>query len=397
MLKAISALVCVLTLATALAPCRAIAQGTQDMVRALDASVGRVILFDRFTNFVGGGSGYAVGRAKDGNTLFLTNHHVIEGVDTIAVFFGTQAALELFEAKVVNASAEYGMALLRLTPMDGTDFQPVILPLAPRPLDRGEDVFALGFPSVADVEMNRSNSLDGFKAVLTRGIVGRRSDSSWTAHGTNVEILQHDAALNPGNSGGPLVTRCGSVAGLNTAIPSRKSNGTGWASSSRAMASFLLSSGVEPQVARMCSAGPGWQIWTGGGLMLAAALGGALWMWPGAATGPIPFLKVALKAMLTLQIGDQRAKVTAAQLQNGFVIGRGAGADLRVTNGNLSRQHVHMQLRDRRLYIRDLGSTNGTKADGKALARDTSVQINTKSRITVGDQQLRIARRAGGT
>jgi serine protease Do len=147
----------------------------------------------------GSGSGFVVDR--DG--YILTNHHVIEGAERITV---TMADGRSFRGQVVGSDPAIDVALLKVQ-ADGD------LPEAPLgnsdELRVGEWVCAIGNPL-------------GYVHSVTVGVVsfiGRKLfDASLD------DYIQTDAAINFGNSGGPLINSAGEVIGINAAISSRASN-----------------------------------------------------------------------------------------------------------------------------------------------------------------------------
>jgi serine protease Do len=147
----------------------------------------------------GSGSGFVVDR----NGYILTNHHVIDGADRITV---TMADGRSFRGQVVGSDAAIDVALLRID-AGGR------LPEAPLgdsgDLRVGEWVCAIGNPL-------------GYVHSVTVGVVsfvGRKLfDASLD------DYIQTDAAINFGNSGGPLINAAGEVVGINSAISSRASN-----------------------------------------------------------------------------------------------------------------------------------------------------------------------------
>jgi serine protease Do len=147
----------------------------------------------------GSGSGLIIDR--DG--YVLTNHHVIEGAERITVTLSDGRA---FRGHVVGADPAIDIALLRVQ-ADGT------LPEAPLGnsdhLRVGEWVCAIGNPL-------------GYVHSVTVGVVsfvGRKLfDPSLD------DYIQTDAAINFGNSGGPLINAAGEVVGINSALSSRASN-----------------------------------------------------------------------------------------------------------------------------------------------------------------------------
>lgn len=388
------------TLLVLLLPLSVAAQDLRQLAVDLNSSVGRVIVFGELS--AGLGSGYVIGQDKNDAPLFLTNEHVIRGGGVVSVVFGLGDQIEQFDAEIVNKSSEFDLALLKLTPSSGTDFRPIPLPLGDFQVARGESVIAVGFPGVADMLMKTSSdplrflrNASAFEAVLTEGIIGRRMLANWRKGDTNFEILQHDAEINQGNSGGPLVTRCGTVVGLNTAGPSGAIAGTNWASSAVPIRTFLTVSGVETSFSGPCSTGPDWRVMTAGGVLLMAALSGAFWAWQGAPGKPLGrggSKQAARTAVIVAEIAGQRVALRSKDLARGVTIGRGTDATITVDGSSLSRAHARLSLRDRKLYVQDLGSTNGTKVDGTPLARDQEKQINTRSRLLLGDVALTLER-----
>lgn len=143
----------------------------------------------------GMGSGFVV--APDG--VILTNAHVVEGADEVRVKLTDRRE---FKGKVVGVDKQTDIAVVRI---EAKDLQPVKLG-DPAKIRVGEWVLAIGSPF-------------GFENTVTAGIVSATSRS--LPEGTYVPFIQTDAAVNPGNSGGPLFNLRGEVIGINSAIYSR--------------------------------------------------------------------------------------------------------------------------------------------------------------------------------
>jgi len=144
------------------------------------------------------GSGMIVDAAGG---LILTNHHVVEGADEIAVRLYDGRA---FPAELINADHASDMALLRI---EADRLREVALGDS-QEVQVGDFVLAFGSPL-------------GFTQTITHGIVSAvgRSGTTIPVHYQN--FIQTDAAINQGNSGGPLVNLRGEVIGMNTAIATR--------------------------------------------------------------------------------------------------------------------------------------------------------------------------------
>ena len=143
----------------------------------------------------GSGSGFVV--SSDG--LIVTNQHVVDGATEIAVKIGTDG--EQLPAELVGIDASQDLALLDV---DADDLP--TLELGDDDVEVGDPTYAIGNPY-------------GLDHTLTTGVVSAVDrDLQAPDGGTIAGGIQTDAALNPGNSGGPLLDAGGAVIGVNAQI-----------------------------------------------------------------------------------------------------------------------------------------------------------------------------------
>ncbi len=151
----------------------------------------------------GGGSGFII--SADG--YILTNNHVVEGADDIEV---TLPNKKEYMAEVIGTDKKTDVAILKINP--GSEKLVQAMLGDSKALQVGEWVVAIGNPF-------------GYENTVTAGIVSQvgRRPRGYQMNGPEgyQNFIQTDAAVNPGNSGGPLVNLRGEVIGVNTLIVSR--------------------------------------------------------------------------------------------------------------------------------------------------------------------------------
>ena len=146
-------------------------------------------------NSAGRGSGFII----DPSGLAITNNHVVTGAALLKVWVGGDTSKQ-YNARVLGVSECSDLAVIKL---DGSDFP--YLQWADTAPKVGVDVYAAGFP-LGDPTYS-----------MTKGIISKAStngDSSWASVNA---VIEHDAKLLPGNSGGPLVDAQGNVVAINYA------------------------------------------------------------------------------------------------------------------------------------------------------------------------------------
>lgn len=169
------------------------------------------------------GSGFAVGEAGKASSVFVTNQHVTAGAAAVYILLDDEwnaspepetsfqmDAEHSVRCDVVYESGGYpDYAILRA---ERVVTERTALSMMPASLaEPGEPIYALGFPGASDQVTNDYNAAVDAVTVTT-GTISRMAHMEET----DTDVIQIDATINHGNSGGPLITEEGYVIGLNT-------------------------------------------------------------------------------------------------------------------------------------------------------------------------------------
>jgi putative serine protease PepD len=220
--------------ATDLRTPREVYDGAKDSVAFITARV------DRNAGPLGGsGSGQATGSgfvASAGGDV-ITNAHVVENASSVKVKIGDGPTLK---ARIVGRDVSSDIAVLKVDPGEQT--------LRPLPLGDssavkvGDPTYAIGNPY-------------GLSRTLTTGVVSALQRQINAPNGFSIDdVIQTDAALNPGNSGGPLFDATGHVIGVNSQIET-SSNGVSGQASGNVGIGFAVPSNTVRRVFEQISHG----------------------------------------------------------------------------------------------------------------------------------------------
>jgi len=172
--------------------------------------------YDRFFGLEGTSEGSGSGSILDKQGHILTNYHVVEGAQKIEV---TLASGKSFSAEIVGYDKTDDMAVLKVD-APKSELYPIQFGYSSN-LKVGQRVYAVGNPF-------------GWEQTMTTGIISglNRTLPSRTKYRNMKALIQTDAAMNPGNSGGPLLDSNAQMIGMNVAIAmsdARQNSGVGFA------------------------------------------------------------------------------------------------------------------------------------------------------------------------
>jgi putative serine protease PepD len=173
--------------------------------------------------------------------LILTNDHVVAGATSLVAGPGKSSSVTR-PAKLVGEEANDDLALIKIDP-SGLGLKPLNI-VSSSSLQVGDPVYAIGNPY-------------GLNETLTRGIVSALGREIAAPNGSKIAgAIQTDAALNPGNSGGPLLNEQGEVIGVNSQIASDAARTEGSQPGSTGVG-FAIASNLVASAVKKIEAGEG--------------------------------------------------------------------------------------------------------------------------------------------
>lgn len=146
-----------------------------------------------------GSTDQGTGIIMSSDGYIITNEHVIDGADKVAVILSGKTQKDAIDAKVIGKDTRTDLAVLKIekTGLTAATFGDS------SKMEVGETVIAIGNPGGIE-----------FADTLTQGVISALNRSVTSSTGYTQKLIQTDASINPGNSGGPLVNSYGQVIGI---------------------------------------------------------------------------------------------------------------------------------------------------------------------------------------
>ena len=205
MKKLISTVLCLFILLSCILPAMA-ATGVPEEVMESTKSVVRIL--SKYYNGAATGSGFVI-KNEPGEVLIATNDHVVEGNPTsISIWVGED---RMVDAEIVFTTSEKDLCVLKVT--DEVDMKP--LKLSKEEPQHGAAIYVVGYPGAGDI-LSDTQAHTSESVTITDGIISAIRSFTIEKGGNPVKLLQVNAAINSGNSGGPLFNTEGVVVGVNT-------------------------------------------------------------------------------------------------------------------------------------------------------------------------------------
>ena len=338
------------------------------------------------------GTGFFIGSAGEAPQHIVTNCHVVEEFILAGKALGGGELRVLFdqndeaEAYLVDYDAEKDVAILRLA--EPTDKRSPLPLKEPEESSLGNEIYAVGYPSAADLTIQAVNSFSQKDASVTTGSISR----FLTESGTGRRLIQTDASLSGGSSGGPLVDSSGAVIGVNTAGSNLDQNLFYAVSVSEVLP--LLEKNSIPYAKAEAPKNNSTMLYIGGAVAAVAIAAVIAMVLRKKKKAPAPQTqKTEVRAAVPVlrSMSPQHGGMVVQLLGQPVQLGRDAAVcriAYRDGTPGVSGRHcqVYFDEGERLFVVTDLKSTYGTfLANGQRIAPDTPVKLTPKSSFYLGE------------
>lgn len=416
----LSVILCVLSLTIPV-----LAAGKPAIDKAKNAVV-RVLVMDPESNEpCSTGSAFGIGEAGEAPQYFVTNKHVIEfnytngkeAIDISAIkIYIMKSSHALVFNNLIGENGEWVVESSQLIPCEivykeDSEYPDLAILKAAEPYEGrttlplakeissanvAETVYALGYPGVADLtnteEFSRSLLADTADITVTRGVISRYGAMKTFG---NCKLIAHDAIINNGNSGGPLVNEAGEVVGINTL--SVTGSGDNYAFSIEHLASTCESLDIP-----FCYGGMhfNWLVCAlAAALLLVIAVIAVIMLkkrkLPPAPKAPVSDADLRIEGVYGCYAG-KRYKLVGT-----VTIGRGTQNTLALPENTAGVSHRHCMLtvgKNEEVLLTDVGSSYGTfLGSGQKLSANIPVTLHKGDTFWLGskEQMFRITGKGG--
>lgn len=311
---------------------------------------------------------------------FVTNFHVIEdsmfstNYTTKALVGVLNGTYETKETKLLASDEKRDLAIFQIV---GFNKKPLNLLsgleyVSMRDSISDKEVYSIGFPSSSDIVQEGRISKHNLVPTSKRGIISKFTKFNIDSHSNKkVEMIETDATVNAGNSGGPLVDELGRVVGINDMkIVSSDIDNVYYAIRVDELIALLEEEGIVYQTDKEQNR------FLYGAIGLIIILGSLVFYILKNQRKEF-YLEGGLKGSEPIRLGN-----------NELIIGRSSKVDITLKNEMLSKEHLSVKVENNGVLVKDLNSTNGSYIDGYKIAEGKWVALTKASKLILGSQEV---------
>lgn len=363
------------------------------------------------TEGLSSGTGFVIN--KEG--YVITNNHVIKG--NKGIFLVKNKFEQYKKVKLIKTYPKHDIAILKIQNYSKETFLKL---QKPKTITKGLKIFPLGFPGGAD-------TLEGitFNPTLNAGIISKIDIATRGSFPPNYKLIQIDAAINHGNSGGPLLSKNGTVVGINT-LGKDGTQGIFWAIHVEELIKVLKQNNIaytidDRDIGETNNMKMIWIVLALFSLIIIIAI---------AYMTKIKNSRVGVQRedlskiindkiqekiykdnnvedisldvsndesiesdktrMMSISIISKDASLPEINnmSQQEMILGRSPSSDIIIKNQSISNQHLKLIMQGNIVKLTDLNSTNGTYIDGNKLQPNKEYILESGQKLVIGSEEV---------
>ncbi len=365
---------------------------------------------------IGTGSSFPI--SKD---IFITNYHVIKDTVTTPNTYDMKALVDVKsgkyitkEVEILNFDEEKDLAAIRIIGLSKSPLKLISGLDKESTRDKYADstVFSIGFPGSSDILQGGAVTKSNIEPASKKGIVSKYSNFKIDEDFTETtNMIETDATINGGNSGGPLVDECGNVIGIaEMKLVVTAVDNVFYAIRVDELIDFLDAHNIDYTTTSGCSSSIFknsenlfWYLLVGLFFIIALLIFYIL---------KLHKSKSSLSEIINEKIASIQRKKNHNELEikqgetylksltinaedivlrknKSIVIGRSSKCDIHIKNSHVSGMHLKVKLlEDNRIFVVDLDSTNGTYINGEKLIPKKPFELTVGSKLILGSEEI---------
>ncbi len=377
----------------------------ENVIPEVRKGVVRILAYDPETGANATGSGFGVGIAGEETEYFVTNWHVVTAqgqypIGAMEIYIlltndavkGDSSGLyfdpsETIKCQVVYSAEKFpDVAILKAEKK--VPGRVALTLMSSRYVKEASKVYSLGYPGAADVtsysDDNQTNYLYAdVESVHINGGVISKGDAFEVFNGTY--CLEHDAHINGGNSGGPLINEEGYVVGINTYTAAADAFLNYSVYIDYAM-DYMNQLGIAYDYVVLEESFPVVLVAIGAGIVLVTAVVVTVLLVKSKKSAKQPAVDTGLRVQYS---GDSMMAGKRIVINGTLRFGRAEDCNVRYQNGasGISGHHCEIIVDKGQAYIRDLNSTHGTYINGNRIASNQQIPLAVGTQVYLGSMK----------
>jgi len=335
------------------------------------------------------------------NNIFITNYHVVEEAIN-STEYSIKALSDVIngeyvtkEVQILHFDKDKDLAIIEIQGINKTPLKLLSNLENSDTQDSYEDsiVFSIGFPGSSEYMQKGEITKENVIPTNKKGIISKFNHFKLNSHAsTKTNMVQTDATINEGNSGGPLINECGEVIGINEMkIIRNKADNVFYAIRIDELIKMLNQYHINYHTnLSTCNSifNSSFYLFFLLSLLIASLLFYILKLQKATKTNLSIENKEEINSAIYLQSLTDKREIIPLLRGKKIIIGRSSECHITIANRKVSGTHLQIELINNQVFVVDLNSTHGSYVDGKKLVAQESFLLTKNAKLILGSEEI---------